>query len=82
MIQPTVPCHQIIKLIHPPGAADGDVAFEDSENEWEDVPQAKASDQDPPWETNRSRINICFFSSHKIVDKGERIHPEKKPIII
>eukprot|EP00434_Breviolum_minutum_P021013 symbB.v1.2.018538.t2/scaffold1482.1/size116129/3 len=26
--------------------ADGDVAFEDSENEWEDVPQAKASDQD------------------------------------
>lgn len=29
------------------GVADGEVAFEDSENEWEDVPQAKASDQEP-----------------------------------
>eukprot|EP00435_Cladocopium_sp_Y103_P073486 s200_g43.t2 len=30
-----------------PGVADGDVNnFEDSENEWEDMPQAKASDQD------------------------------------
>ena len=28
--------------------ADGDVNFEDSENEWEDMPQAKASDQDKP----------------------------------
>lgn len=29
-----------------PGVADGDVNFGDSENEWEDMPQAKASDQD------------------------------------
>jgi len=28
--------------------ADGDVNFDDSENEWEDMPQAKASDQDKP----------------------------------
>ena len=30
------------------GVADGDVNFDDSENEWEDMPQAKASDQDKP----------------------------------